>query len=735
LTNAKRRIFSILTILLILLPSLAACQSEPSTEVNPTRAAVEIGQVAAAQDVAAAFLAAWQAEDYAGMYALLSALSQDALPQIDFEDQYSQVANTLTLQSLEAKVLSTIAEGDYAQVAFRVTYLTLLVGDLTREPVMNLVQEGRNWRIQWEIGLILPELADGSHLEMVYDIPDRGSIFDRVGAPLAGYDEAIALGLVPGEILIDQAERIYATLAEISAYSADDLAEMVDKTPDDWYLPVVTLSRAEVAPHLDVLRDLSGVRIEEFRTRTYLEGGIAPHAVGYMLYIPEDEIEDYVRLGYRQDEQIGAAGLEAIYEQQLAGERGGSLYLVGPDGEIANLLASGDATAGDSLYTTLNRTLQLKLQQSLGDLNAAVVVMEVDTGRVLTMASNPGFDPNAFDEDTLDSELLTSYFTDQNQPLFNRATQGQYPPGSIFKIVSMSAALEAGIYSAYSTFNCQLAYWTCDSVYLYDWTYSHGVSSSGILTLPEGLMRSCNPWFYRIGETLFTEGYESGLSDMAKAFGLGQETGIEIAEASGNIPDAASNCVNSSQMAIGQGEILVTPLQIATFVSALANGGTLYLPSLVEMVKPLGGDPIQVFEPDSMGQLPISEETRQTVLEAMRLVVEDSRGTANWALRNLEFTVSGKTGTAETPTGNSHAWFAGFTREDDPDHPNIAVVVIIENGGEGSEMAAPVFMRAVSLYFSDGEDPGDLMPWEDEPYVPSEPEPTPTVEPDSTSGE
>ncbi len=119
----------------------------------------------------------------------------------------------------------------------------------------------------------------------------------------------------------------------------------------------------------------------------------------------------------------------------------------------------------------------------------------------------------------------------------------------------------------------------------------------------------------------------------------------------------------------------------------------------------------------------------------MRLVVEDSRGTANWALRNLDIAVSGKTGTAQTPTGNSHAWFAGFTRENDPNHPDIAVVVIIENGGEGSVMAAPVFMRAVSLYFSDGVDPGELMPWEDEPFVPSMPDETETVEPDSTSGE
>ena len=379
MSNSKRRILSTLTILFILLPSLAACQSGSSAAGDPTQVAAEIGPVAAAQEVAAAFLAAWQAEDYAGMYALLSSLSQDAHAQNNFTTEYTEVANTITLQNLEAQVLSTIAEGNYAQVAFRVTYHTLLVGDLTREPVMSLVKEGRNWRVQWEIGLILPELADGSHLEMAYDIPDRGSIFDRTGAPLAGYENAIALGLVPGEILAEQADLIYETLAEVSAYSINQLAEMVANTPDDWYLPVVTLSREDIAPYLDTLRNLSGVSIEEFRNRTYLEDGIAPHVLGYMLYIPEDEIEDYVRQGYRRDEQIGAAGLEAIYEQELAGQRGGSLYLVGPDGGIISLLASGDSVAGDSLYTTLNRTLQLKLQQSLGDLNAAVVVMEVDT--------------------------------------------------------------------------------------------------------------------------------------------------------------------------------------------------------------------------------------------------------------------------------------------------------------------------------------------------------------------
>ncbi len=695
----------------------------------------DVALTAAAQEVAGEFLAAWQGEDYDTMYDLLSAYSRDALNEEDFAATYQDFSNTLTLQSLDTHVLSALAGTDYAQVSYQVTFHTMLVGDLTRETVMNLTREKTDWRIQWEMGMILPELSDGSTLEFVHQIPDRGRIFAADGAPLAAYESAIALGLVPGEILPEQADQIYSTLSEVSTYSQEELAAMVARTPEDWYIPIATLTREEASPYMETLRGLSGVRIDEFRSRIYVDGGVAPHALGYLLFIPEDQVDEYTRLGYRQDERIGAAGLEEIYEKELTGSRGGSLYLVGPEGDIRGLLASSDPQPGESVYTTLDKTLQLRLQESLGDLRAAVVVMEVDTGRVLALVSNPGFDPNAFDLTGVDQGLLESYFTDEDQPLFNRATQGQYPLGSIFKIVSMSAALEDKVFSASSSFNCQSSYWTCDSVYLDDWTLSHGTGASGILTLPEGLMRSCNPWFYRIGETLYTEGFESALSDMARSFGLGSETGIEIPEATGNIPETAKNCVTSAQMAIGQGEILVTPLQVASFVAALANGGTLNRPTLVQKIEPASGELTYEFKTESLGKLPISDATRQTVLEAMRMVIEDPRGTGYWAMLGLDVPVSGKTGTAQTPSGDAHAWFAGFTRQNDPDRPDIAVVVLVENGGEGSTMAAPVFRRAVSLYFSDYQDPGGVMPWEDEPYVPSQPEPTPTLTSDSTSGE
>jgi penicillin-binding protein 2 len=143
------------------------------------------------------------------------------------------------------------------------------------------------------------------------------------------------------------------------------------------------------------------VRIDEFRSRYYVDGGLAPHALGYLLYIPEEALDDYLRLGYRQDERVGATGLEAVYETELAGKHGGSLYLVDPEGKILSLLAVSQPESGQSIITTIDKQLQMRLQESLGDLRAAVIVMEVETGRVLAMVSNPGFDPNAFDKPIL----------------------------------------------------------------------------------------------------------------------------------------------------------------------------------------------------------------------------------------------------------------------------------------------------------------------------------------------
>jgi penicillin-binding protein 2 len=200
---------------------------------------------------------------------------------------------------------------------------------------------------------------------------------------------------------------------------------------------------------------------------------------------------------------------------------------------------------------------------------------------------------------------------------------------------------------------------------------------------------------------------------MARGFGLGNPTGIQgVLEESGNIPDPEDE-VEAINLAIGQGDTLVTPLQVAQFMAALGNGGTIYQPQLIERIAPPDGDPSFVFEPIVKGELPISAETMDAIQRGMRAVVENVRGTAGWVLGSYSknaYAMSGKTGTAESGYEESHAWFAGFTRENRENKPDIAIVVIAEFAGEGSEIAAPIFRGIVQYYFEGRRT--YLLPWE-----------------------
>jgi len=325
--------------------------------------------------------------------------------------------------------------------------------------------------------------------------------------------------------------------------------------------------------------------------------------------------------------------------------------------------------------------------------------------------------------------MLGELLNDTELPMYNRAAQGVYPLGSVFKIITMATALETGVFNSGSKFYCD-SFWTeLEGVTLYDWTYEKELPPSGTLTLPEGLMRSCNPWFWHIGYELWNQGYTTSIADVARGFGLGQYTGIEIDDEDGNLetPQAINENV---QLAIGQGTLQVSPLQVARFIAAIANGGTLYRPTLVDRIVPIdGGDAVYTFAPEEEGSLPVTTENLQIIEDAMISVIDDAKGTAHRYLATLQFPVAGKTGTAQNPLGDSHAWFAGYTLRNDPDRPDIAVVVILENAGEGSEMASPVFRRAVSLYFSNNTNYGWVLPWEASPYVIASPVPEQTDAP------
>jgi penicillin-binding protein 2 len=258
---------------------------------------------------------------------------------------------------------------------------------------------------------------------------------------------------------------------------------------------------------------------------------------------------------------------------------------------------------------------------------------------------------------------------------------------------------------------------------LYDWTAEYDFPASGTLTLIGGLIRSCNPWFYHIGLNFFDQDEGTLITEMAHDFGLGSTTGIiGVDEFAGQAPEPESQ-IDATNQAIGQGDLLVTPLQVANFIAALGNGGTLYRPQLVEKVVTPDGQPILAFKPEARARLPLKPETLAAIREGMEGVVSSARprGTAQHVFTGLGIPLAGKTGTAQTGISAPHAWFAGYTFAEDPEHPDIAVAVVFEAAGEGSDIAAPVFRRIVELYFHGL--PGKLYDWETSYNVTSTPSP------------
>jgi penicillin-binding protein 2 len=389
-----------------------------------------------------------------------------------------------------------------------------------------------------------------------------------------------------------------------------------------------------------------------------------------------------------------------------------------------------EAQPADSIYLTIDNDLQQQAQAAMDGLPGAIVVVEVKTGKVLAMVSSPAYDANLYDTNNYNMNLgLELMLNDQDQPTFNRAAQGQYPLGSVFKVITMAAALESSVFTPATSFECTYDYTEIPGHTLHDWTWQHcqdekaangtdscnGVNSqpSGTLTLPQGLMRSCDPWFYHIGFTLYNQGdgtKKDDISNMARAFGLGKASGIEqVAEATGTIPDPTDG-LDATSIAIGQGKVLVTPLQVATFMSAVANGGTLYRPQLVLKVQPVSGDPVSAFSPQVNGTLPIKPENLTVIQNAMRQVAENPRGTAYYTLGNFSIPTFVKTGTAESGAVEPHAWFAGFSQVGNPDKPDIAVAVLVNNKGEGATWAAPIFRRVMEIYYFGH--PQTIYPWE-----------------------
>jgi penicillin-binding protein 2 len=702
----RKSLFFVL-IISLLLPS---CGSK-APEVLPTPQS-QVTSVPDVDGLAESFLKAWQAGNYSSMYQQLSSSAKQSFSLEDFTAYYEETATNATLQSIDVEVLTTTLNPDSAVAKYKVTYNTSLFGSFDREMDMPFAWENGGWLVNWNSGLIMPELGSGSHLSLEVLNNERGAINDRNGEPIADETTAWSLAIIPNQIEEGKEGQLLNILTKLTGKTQESIqASYDDLRLTDWYVAVGEASDEDVQANWDTLVSLGGLQMSQYQTRYYYDGGIAPQAIGYVLSIPADEVDAYKEKGYQGDESVGQAGLEKYAEDALAGKPAANLYVVDANNQVTSKLNQADSRLAQNITTTLDKNLQIQAQNAIMGFKGAVVVMEVDTGRILAMASSPGLDTNLFDPNNTNSAaLLNDMLNDGDQRLLNRVAQGTYPAGSIFKIIGMAAALESDLYTPDTTYYCGSYFEELQGEKFKDWTVDHDLPASGTLTLTQGLIRSCNPWFYHIGLDLFRQKGATYLSDMARGFGLGSATGIEqVAEDTGQIIDP-SNDGDAVQQGIGQGDMLVTPLQVVRFTAAIANGGTLYRPQLIERVTTAAGVDVSTFSSEEQGTLPISDETMAAIQDAMRGVVSSRIGTARDALSGLAIPTFGKTGTAENPMGDSHAWFTGYTDENREDLPDIAITVIAENAGEGSEIAAPIFRRIIESYFY-GE-PKKLYDWE-----------------------
>jgi len=738
--------YKILKFLVLLSVILSACSrpsASPTSTVTATASAtlpppgVHITSTPDAGIKAQAFLDAWKSENYSSMYGMLSSASQKAVTEEKFTQAYSDVASITALKSVDYSIQPVQPASDKTQIPYHLTLHSNLVGDIQADTAMTLRLENGQWVIDWDKSMILPQLANGGTLKMDLTIPERAAIYDRYGKPLASKTGATAVGIYPDNLNYDRIDQVLSGLAQLTGLPVQTISGMFENAAPGTvgYLPLAEVPTDLVKKHFAWLEGADGVVMQDYTARFYPDGGVGPHVVGYVSTIHKEELQDYLRQGYLGDERVGRAGLEKWGEQYLAGKRGGTLYSYDAQGNLGAKLGEVVAQPSQPITTTLNYDLQLGAQQAINGFRGAAVVIERDTGRVLAMASSPGFDPNAYEITNYNFQSLISQIgNNPDSPGFDRAAQGQYPLGSTFKVIALAAAMEKGGYTPQTTYQCGYDFTEIPGITLHDWTWEHfqndGVTQpSGLLTLPQGLIRSCDPFFYHIGLDLYNRGLSTAISDMARSFGLGSPTGIQgITEEPGKIPDPASP-LDATNLVTGQGDMLVTPLQVASFMAAIGNGGTLYKPQIIEKIGAPGSPPIMEFTSQVRNKLPVSQENLKVIQDAMRGVTTSRKplGTAFYTFNGFNIPVYGKTGTAESGSGGPHAWFAGYTDAGNPDKPDIAIAVILENAGEGADYAAPVFRRIVEDYFNGH--PGKRYRWESTIGVTATPAPPATETP------
>jgi penicillin-binding protein 2 len=694
--------------IVLLVLAISGC-AFPTQQASPEAPLTPAPRLPLADEVAFAFLQAWEQGDYPLMYSLLSPASQETFSEELFTTTYEQVVAEAEILSVTPRILAAYQPDTQANVAFETVYHTAQFGSLEVQNQMPLsFVEGR-WGVDWSPGLLFPQMSAQTYVRRTTWVPSRGNIYDRNGLGLAVQGELVEIGVVPREIEDEAA--VLDQLSVVLEQSPAELKARYKDTDPDWYVPLGRIGSEVGRTYYDMLVATPGVELRTAWTRSYRTEVIAPHVVGVVGPVPREELELWRAQGYSGDEIVGWMGLERWGEPYLAGKPGGQLEVVTAQGESLAVLAEEPSQESSSVYTTFDRQFQQQVQDILGQRTGAIAVLEANTGRVLALATYPTFDPNSFATGIGELEW-SNLEQDPRHPLVNRATQGVYPAGSVFKIVTMAAGMEAGALTADSPFVCN-GIWTGLGADLPKVCWLR--SGHGQIGLAKALTVSCDITFYQVGLVLNALDPEI-LPDYARRFGFGSPTGIEIEEHAGLVPDPTWKMQvkgegwspgDSVNLAIGQSELLVSPLQIAAMLAAVGNGGTLYRPSLVEMVAAEPGNPDWTFAPVALAEIPVGSENLAVIQNSLHRVTAAPDGTAHEAFQGFGYSVAGKTGTAESGQGEPHAWFAGYAPAQDP---QIAIAVLLERGGPGGEQAAPLLRQVVGAYFGSTQKPEVTAP-------------------------
>lgn len=517
----------------------------------------------------------------------------------------------------------------------------------------------RLFHLQIVEGKVNRELADGNRIQIRVIHAPRGVIFDRNGKILAANSPAFRL------------------------YDTD--------------VKKARLISREEALELEVKNDPRALNLEVDNVRTYPLGEKTAHVIGYVGEISDAQLQEAQFKNYRQSDRIGQSGIEAQYEKILKGIDGGEIIEVDSFGRKLRSLRTNPPVPGQNIYLTIDADLQDQIYQQVsrsllkaGSCCGAAVALDPNNGQILALLSFPSFDPNIF-TNTLDEASISQIFSRSDSPILNRVIAGSYPPGSTFKIVTALAGLASGKITAETSFE-DTGVMYLGSFKFSNWYFNQYGRFEGAVNLLKALQRSNDIYFYQVGRMVG----ENVLVDWGKKLNLGDQLGIDLPEEeTGLLPTDSWKRETLGEvwfpgdtlhMAIGQGFVLTTPLQISGITSFIAADGTLYKPQL-----------ILDKSPEILVSNIASPDKVRLIKEGLNLVPKQG-GTA-WPLFTFPVATAGKTGTAEygNPKGKTHAWYTGFAPADEP---KIVMTVLIEGGGEGSSVASPIVKEAFRWYLS-----------------------------------